>query len=270
MAGFDQHGCVCIASCHHTECDYVRQLSLVKGHAFAVCFIPGDNNKFRMQWAANIVKLAENAAKILVISSSNEELGNMQQEELAYLRSHHLGYEVITRKVYESSFQGRNATGLRDEGLGAGLFISQLNGDFMEVARGCMKIFNTETSKVVGENKVTGQSFKHPAPWGETTCVWDGNRWNHFSGDHTVAWEKMGGLSSSIYQNDLNKDLMVDDGAELRFYCFKTGHATKSCKHSETMCWGGKTVKMWFDKGLWKEDGGKGVWRLLRPACGLS
>uniref|UniRef100_A0A7S1R9L2 Uncharacterized protein n=1 Tax=Alexandrium catenella TaxID=2925 RepID=A0A7S1R9L2_ALECA len=102
--GFDGHGGVCVASCHHSKCAEVRQLTKRHGHAWAVCYLPGRDVEFGMHWGSNVLKWAKCADRVIVITGDGGSVGKTQKLEMEFMAEHSIAWDEMTVAEYTAAY----------------------------------------------------------------------------------------------------------------------------------------------------------------------
>lgn len=104
MAGFAGKGPVVVASCYWAKCDEMRAAVSSRGHGQCVCFYPDDDVEFGFQFGANIEKWAAVGSRVFLITGDAGEIGNMQQKEMAHMKSKGITFKQVTLAQYKSLF----------------------------------------------------------------------------------------------------------------------------------------------------------------------
>mmetsp|Transcript_20975 Transcript_20975/g.47764 ORF Transcript_20975/g.47764 Transcript_20975/m.47764 type:complete len:247 (-) Transcript_20975:83-823(-) len=110
--GFSGQGGVAIASCYYKKCDDMRTEAGIRGHSICVCYFPGDDTRFAMEYGKLIEMYAKHARAVVVIVGDAGEEGETQQVEMTYLNAHDIVYKKMTIDEYRRAWPAGNfATG---------------------------------------------------------------------------------------------------------------------------------------------------------------
>eukprot|EP00413_Alexandrium_margalefii_P038239 CAMPEP_0204599842 /NCGR_PEP_ID=MMETSP0661-20131031/55081_1 /ASSEMBLY_ACC=CAM_ASM_000606 /TAXON_ID=109239 /ORGANISM="Alexandrium margalefi, Strain AMGDE01CS-322" /LENGTH=269 /DNA_ID=CAMNT_0051610605 /DNA_START=47 /DNA_END=856 /DNA_ORIENTATION=- len=121
MSRFQGHGGVVVASCHYTKCDAMMRAVRSHGHAMCVCYRPGEDEMFALEFGSNLEKYAVNASEVVVILGDKHEEGTTQKLEMRIMTEKDIRFSKMTFAEYESKY-GQNKGNGKDPCLPNGTY----------------------------------------------------------------------------------------------------------------------------------------------------